>query len=459
MHLDDDAKARIEAYVDELGGLLNNERQRASFALYAVGLFSTVKRKTAEAIATLFEPDPERVDAMHQRLLHIVGQATWSDRAVRRFGANYAIKAIEETRDIDAWILDDTGWVKKGKHSVGVQRQYTGTSGKIDNCQLGVSLCVSAGDLHVPIDFELYLPKAWTDDAARRKQAKIPSDVVFRTKIELADRLLDKACEDSLPKPRVVLADSFYGNSSAFRSGIRSRNLHYAVGIKATTKVHRVDKDGSRRGPATTVERLLERASFRKVTWTQGSRGPMASRFAFLRVMPMRDSDLQPEAVPVWLILEWPFEESEPRRAFLSSLPKHTSHRQLAFLIHQRWRIERSYEDLKQEFGLDHYEGRSFVGWHHHVSVALACYAFVAAEQARLFPPRRTTADTSCPYACPPREALRLLNPNPATRALVAPDELASSLPNLPSQYSSAVPDWAKTESQTHLSTGNTVTQ
>jgi SRSO17 transposase len=388
MSLSNDARSRLDLYLQGVGDLLGHPARRIPFATYVVGLFSTLERKTAEGIAALSAP--EIVEAEHQRLLHIIGQSTWDDRLLRRYSWQQALKATCEHRQIDGWIIDDTGWIKKGNHSVGVQRQYTGTSGKIDNCQVGVSLCVSAGDVQLPIDFELYLPRTWVDDDERRRKAKIPDDLEFKTKPNLAVEMIDRALQDGLPHPTVVLADAGYGNSSDFRLAIRARRLHYAVAVVKTTKVHAVDSTGARRGPATTVDRMAAKATHRRVTWRKGTKGALSSRFAFRRVVPVRDADESPEPNAVWLITEWPYDESEPCKYYLCSLAAHTSHKQLVFAIHQRFRTERMYEDLKQEFGLDHYEGRSFVGWHHHVTAVLVAYSFAAAEQSRLFPPEQT---------------------------------------------------------------------
>ncbi|WP_395854274.1 IS701 family transposase [Cystobacter fuscus] len=194
-----------------------------------MGLLGDGERKSIEPIAARACPDPKKTDAMHQRLLHFAVDSRWSDREVRREAARYALDAMTQREPVEAWIVDDTGFLKQGKHSVGVQRQYTGSAGKITNCQIGVSLSVATRTEHVPLDFELYLPESWANDTARRQEARIPEDIPFKTKPQLAVQMIGRAVTDGVPKG-VVLADSAYGSSGEFRAQVRSLGLHYAVG-------------------------------------------------------------------------------------------------------------------------------------------------------------------------------------------------------------------------------------
>ncbi|MGH7746602.1 MAG: IS701 family transposase [Candidatus Dormibacteria bacterium] len=381
---------RLEKYFDKIGEVLGDERRRASFAMYAMGLFGEGERKSVEPIAARACGDPDDTERAHDRLLHFMTDSKWSDRGVRSTAVQDALSAITAREPVLAWVVDDTGQLKQGTHSVGVQRQYTGTAGKITNCQIAVSLSVTTKTEHLPVDFDLYLPKTWTKDPLRRQEARIPDEVVFRTKPEIAIDLIKRAVADELP-PGVVLADSAYGDSSDFREQIRLLNLDYAVGVHATTKVWLVDRYGRRRGDACSVKKLalkMGRKKFRSVMWRDGTRGPLWSRFARMRVVVEHDDGSDPaRREDLWLLIEWPDNESAPTKYTLSSLPRAVSTKRLVRIVKERYRTERMYEDIKGELGFDHYEGRRFPGWHHHISVVLCCFAFIVAERVRRFPP------------------------------------------------------------------------
>jgi len=385
------AQRRLSDYFDRIGALLGRKGRRESFAIYAEGVFGDGERKSIEPIAARACADPARADAEHQRLLHFALDAPWSDDAVRREAASYALDAMTAREPVDSWIIDDTGFLKQGKHSVGVQRQYTGSAGKTTNCQIGVSLTVATRTEQVPIDFALYLPEVWTESPARRREARIPDDVQFATKTELALRLLQRAVENGVP-PGLVLADQAYGTAREFRNGVRELGLHYGVAVDNRTVVMVFDKLGRRRDEIVSIIDLAHRidaqGGFRRCTWRQGTQEALSARFALRRVVPAYDGAHGIEKrEAVWLLIEWRDNEDQPANCFLCSLPGRPTKKQLVRRVMQRWRIERTYQDLKDELGLDHYEGRRFPGWHHHVSVVLCCYAFVIAERVRHFPP------------------------------------------------------------------------
>jgi SRSO17 transposase len=366
--------------------------------------------------------------------LHFVAESQWDDHAVRRTAAQYAIAAIGQRESIATWIIDDTGFLKQGTHSVGVQRQYTGSAGKIANCQIGVSLSVATQSTHLPVDFELYLPESWASDAHKRREGGVPKDVVFRTKPELALEMVRRALRDNVPQG-VLLADAAYGNSSAFRAAVRAEGLDYAVGIESTTKVWPVV---ARRGQAKSVGELamaLGIRRYRKVTWRDGTRKPLWSWFAACRVVVCHDDGTAvDEREELWLLIEWPPNENEPTKFTLSTLPKRTSVKTLALTTKERWRNERVYEDLKGELGLDHFEGRRFRGWHHHVSVALCCYAFIVAEQARSFPPSGVRAGRIGSQRSTPRTPLRRFIHHDTLGDHASDLTLAAQVPALPSR-------------------------
>lgn len=390
---------RFRSYLDEVGEKLRDKRQRASFALYALGLLTDGERKSMEPIAARACGHPGQTQAVHERLIHFLGGSRWRDEPIRRHAARYAIDAMQQQGPIRTWIVDDTGFLKQGDKSPGVQRQYTGSAGKTANCQVGVSLVLATEHAHVATDFRLYIPESWAQDRPRCRRANIPDDVGYLPKWCLALNMIENALQMGLP-PGVVLADSGYGDTSVFRDTLHLRGLQYAVEVHHTTKVRPVGADGSL-GERVSVADLAPSlvSSLRSVTWREASKGELRSRFARARVAVECANGRLRE--PEWLMIEWPEGESRATKFVLSTLAPSTTCKQMVRTFKSRWRIERSYEDLKGELGLDHYEGRSFIGWHHHVSVVLACYAFLVAEQTRSFPPsaRSQRTDRSLGHA------------------------------------------------------------
>jgi SRSO17 transposase len=399
--LDAAASARLSTYFDEIGTLLRDKRKRASFATYAFGILGEGDRKSAEPIAARACGDPSLARAYHERLLHFLGGAKWDDGRVRRVAARHAMSAMaaQTGEPVSVWIIDDTGMLKQGDDSPGVQRQYTGSAGKVANCQIAVTLSVATRTEAVPIDVALYLPEAWANDHARRVKARIPDDVTFKTKPELALAMIERACLDGLAG-EVVLADAAYGDSSEFRSVLRLYGLDYAVGIGPQTKVFTLDGDNRPRGETASIGDLAEALkpkAFRRCTWRDGTKNVMSSRFCFVRVKTAHDDGFEPtDREPQWLIVEWSNDGREKKKFHLTTLPRRMTKKQIVGLLKERWRTERVYQELKGELGFDHFEGRTFPGWHHHVSVVLCCYAFVIAERVRHFPPSKAeTRDPS----------------------------------------------------------------
>jgi SRSO17 transposase len=389
--LDSTGVVRLEQYFGRIGRHLRDHRSRASFAMYAFGILGDGERKSAEPIAARACGDPEAARATHDKMLYFLGRSRWDDRAVRLEAAGYALEVLGQREVITTWIVDDTGFLKQGNHSVGVQRQYTGSAGKVCNCQIGVSLACATATEHVPIDFELYLPSSWADDPGRRKEARIPDDVVFKTKLDLALGMIERAARAGIPG-EIILADGAYGDSSEFRNAIRLLGFDFGVGIRSSTKVVPIGpRDHPGDAPplsAVDLAKSLGPRGFRRLTWREGTKGRLTSRFAFLRVKTVHDDGVAlANREPLWLIMEWPEGESAPNKFLLSTLPRRMTKKEIVRVIKERWRTERMYEDLKGELGLDHFEGRSFPGWHHHVSTVLCCYNFVVAERVRAFPP------------------------------------------------------------------------
>jgi SRSO17 transposase len=385
--LDDDAAGGVKEFVAKIGSCLGHAKRRASFALYFQGLMGDGARKSMEPIAAKACGDPGRTDAAHQQIGHFISDSRWDDRAVRAVATWEALQAMTARESVVAWIFDDTGFLKQGKHSVGVQRQYTGSAGKIANCQLGVSLTISTYSWHVPCDFELYLPECWLQEP-RRSEGRIPKEIEFRTKPQLALDMMERAVAQGYPRG-VILGDTAYGDVGYFRQRVTELGFEYALGVQGSTLVRRVDKRGRCNGPVERIEDFATRLDVRRVTWRDGTQKRLTARFSFCRVVPASSSnDDTPtrERMPVWLMVEYRDDTGEIKY-YLSSLPEDAPKKRLAYIIKERYRTEQVYRELKSELGLDHFEGRRFTGWHHHVTVALCCYAFAVAVRARAFSP------------------------------------------------------------------------
>jgi SRSO17 transposase len=396
---DNASRLRFEAYIDELVDVIGHADRAVPLHDYCTGLLLPGERKSVEPMAALTAP--ARTAPKHQSLLHFVANATWSDEAVLTKVRQVVLPKIEALGPIEASIVDDTGFPKKGKHSVGVARQYCGQLGKQDNCQAVVSLSIANHHASLPIAHQLYLPEAWADDPDRRKKAKIPEDIVFKTKSRIALDQLKTAHAAGIPLG-TVLADSAYGYDSQFRDGVTKLGLLYAVGIQSNVLMWKADtilpvhgKDGQklprphlREQQISAKELALSHSAeaWETVTWREDG-DAFTSRFARWRVRPLTRAE-QPALVPAeeWLVIEWPEDEAEPTKYWLSTLPADIGLAALIDRIKLRWRIERDYQELKQELGLGHYEGRGWRGLHHHITLCIAAYGFLIAERA-IFPP------------------------------------------------------------------------
>lgn len=385
------------AFVATLANALDNSRQEQAMQDYITGLLMNGEGKSMEPMAARLVAEPADRDAMRQRLQPHVSVSRWDDDAVR---AELANQAESKMRDIEAFVIDDTGFAKKGTHSVGVARQYSGTLARVGNCQVATSLHLVSEASSVCIGMRLYLPKSWADDPERRKKAGVPEDVVFQKKWQIGLDLLDKAQAWGVPK-RFVLSDSGYGDCVEFRQGLDSRELPYVVGISETTVVWRPGEvpqnDGEQEPgkPVSVATLAIERGrhGLSTVTWRRGSRGPQRSQFGFVRVHTAHGhAKGEPPGAEQWLIYEWPGDEDKPTKFWLSTLPADTSKRRLVRLAKLRWRVERDYQDMKQEVGLDDFQGRKWLGFHHHATLCMAAHAFLALN--RVFFPHRSPKTT-----------------------------------------------------------------
>ena len=411
------SEARFAAYVEALVGVIGHADRATPLRGYCTGLLMPAERKSVEPMAAMTAP--ARVAAQHQSRLHFVGQAPWSDAAVLTKVRDLVLPAIERAGPIEAWILDDTGFPKKGRHSVGVARQYCGQLGKQDNCQVAVTLSLANCTASLPVAYRLYLPREWADDPARRRKAGVPEEITFQTKPEIALDQIRAAAEAGLPRG-VILMDAGYGSDTQLRTDVTTLGFRYVTGIlsnisigaQGTAPLPPKPWSGRGRPPKlmrrdsehqpTSVKALalaLAHKAWTEIAWREGAADRLTSRFARLRVRAAhRDYHLGEPRPEEWLLIEWPPEEKEPTKDGLSTLPEDTAFDRLVRLAKLRWRIERDYQELKQELGLGHDEGRGWRGFHHHAPLCIAAYAFLVAERAMLPPSgRREAAQRTVP--------------------------------------------------------------
>lgn len=405
------SEARFEAYIEALTEVIGHADRAEPLKDYCTGLLLPCERKSVEPMAAALEP--ARTAAKHQSLLHFVGQAPWSDEKVLTKTRELALPAMTRAAPIKAWIIDDTAFPKKGRHSVGVAHQYCGQLGKQENCQVAVTLSIANDAASLPVAHRLYLPESWASDAGRRKKAGVPDNIVFKTKPEIALDQIKATIKAGVPEG-AVLADAAYGNDHGFRSAITAEGLCYVMGVLSTTSVWPpgalplAAKEWSGRGrPASRLRRdethrpvsvkalamSVQARSFKKVTWREGTNEALSSRFAAVRVRPAhRDEDRTTPHAALWLLIEWPKGDAEPAKYWLSTLPETTPLKALVDMAKLRWRIERDYQDLKQEIGLGHYEGRSWRGFHHHATLSIAAYGFLVSERETIPPSGASSA-------------------------------------------------------------------
>ncbi len=399
------SEARFEVYLEALVGVIGHADRAAPLRDYCLGLLLPIERKSVEPLAAVTAPS--RASAQHQSLLHLVSNGPWSDDRVLAKVQDLVLPSIERQGPIEAWIVDDTSFPKQGRHSVGVQRQYCGQLGKQENCQVAVSLSIANHHASLPIAYRLYLPEDWAQDGERRRKAKVPETIGFQTKPEIALEQIRSACASGVPRG-AVLVDAAYGNDTRFRSGISELDLAYVAGILPNTSLWAPEMaplppaTSSGRGrPAKRLRRdeehrpvsakalalTLAAEAWQEIRWREGSNDWLASRFARLRVCAAhRDYRLSEPRAEEWLLVEWPQDEAEPTKYWLSTLAEDFSFEQLVDLTKLRWRIERDYRELKQEVGLGHYEGRGWRGFHHHASLCIAAYGFLVSEKETIPP-------------------------------------------------------------------------
>jgi SRSO17 transposase len=389
---------RFAAYIEGLAIAAGHHDRHVPLKNYCKGLLLPGERKSIEPMAARL--DPENTQAMRQCLHHLVARAPWNDEILLERVRSQVLPAMRKQGPVVAWIVDDTGFPKKGKHSVGVARQYCGQIGKQDNCRVAVSLSAATWSSSLPVAYRLYLPKEWAEDAGRREKTEVPKEIDFQTKPAIALDQIREAVAANLDRG-IVLADAAYGVNTEFRNGLTKLNLHYVVGVQSSMTVWEPgkqplpDKPGGKRGrPRTSghqpvsakqLAMSLPSAAFQPIAWREGTDRKLQSRFAAVRIRPAYRNDEKPQQEE-WLLIEWPRGEKEPTKYWVSTLPPTAKLKELVKIAKHRWIIERDYEELKQELGLGHFEGRNWRGFHHHATLCIAAYGFLVAER-NLFSP------------------------------------------------------------------------
>lgn len=388
---------RLDCFLADVTASLGRSERHHWAKIYLQGLLMEGGRKSIEPLA-------ERMGGADvQSLRQFVGQSPWPVEQIQK---QLAEKVVDLLAEPEVWMIDETAFPKAGDASVGVARQYCGALGKIANCQVAVSLHWSTCAASCPLAWRLYLPAAWLATPERRAAGKIPEAVSYQSKNQLALELVDQALAWEVPCLPVV-ADSAYGDDFEFRASLRERGLHYAVAVKAGTKVWTADpaqvtvaaskpRGRPRQYPAlkdmpaaqtlAEIAKDLPPKDWQNVTWRQGTKGPMCSRFARVKVWAAHGWNRaeHPKRVPEWLLIEWPAEAAAPTDYWLAQLgDQPLGLRRLVKIARARWRVELDYRELKEELGLDHYEGRHWLGWHHHVTLVSMAFAFLRTEQAR----------------------------------------------------------------------------
>jgi SRSO17 transposase len=399
---------RFAAYIEGLAIAAGHEDRQAPLKSYCKGLLLPGERKSVEPMAARL--DSENVQPMRQSLHHLVAKAPWSDEVVLEQVRNYVLPTMQKQGPVVAWIVDDTGFPKKGRHSFGVTRQYCGQVGKQENCRVAVSWSVATWSSSLPVAYRLYLPKEWAEDAVKRNRTEVPEEVEFQTKPDIALDQIRAAVTANLDRG-VVLADAAYGLNTEFREELTKLGLQYAVGVQSSMTVWEPGKQplpAKFRGKMGRPPRLLQRTThhqpvsvkqlamslpstaFREITWREGTDRKLRSRFAAVGVRPAhRDYWKAEPHAEEWLWIEWSRGDAEPSKYWMSTLPPDTSLKTLVKMAKHRWIIERDYEELKQELGLGHFEGRNWRGFHHHATLCIAAYGFLVAERNRFSPSAR----------------------------------------------------------------------
>jgi SRSO17 transposase len=378
-----ESEKRFAAYVEQLARVMGHADRKRPLTDYCTGLVMPLERKSVEPLAAVTSPG--HACAQHQSLLHFVGESPWSDEEVLAEVRAMVLPSMERQGPIEAWIIDDTATPKKGKHSVGVAHQYCGQLGKQANCQASVSLSLANHHASLPVAWRLYLPREWTEDRERCRKVGVPRNVRFKTKPQIAYDQIRAAYDAGFPRGDVLM-DAGYGKDTGLRTRLTELGLPYVAGILPQTKLW---AEGRRKSySAEKLALSLPAEAWKEVQWREGTGKRLSSRFARLRVRADHRKALPAEdpRSEEWLLIEWPKSEKKPTKYTLTTLPKDISFARMVDRAKLRWRIERDYQELKQEVGLGHFEGRKWRGFHHHATLCIATYGFLVSEKETIPP-------------------------------------------------------------------------
>ena len=385
-----ESESRFSVFVEELASIIGHADRKQPLRDYCVGLVGPSERKSVEPMAAVTAPG--RTPAQHQSLLHFVGQSEWSDEKVLAKVREIVLPVIEGRGGIEAWIIDDTSFPKQGKHSVGVAHQYCGQLGQEANCQVAVTLSVANHHASLPVAYRLYLPRSWAQDVQRCRKAGVPDKIAFKSKPKIALEQIKQMLAAGVAKG-VLLMDADYGRDGKLRREVATLGLHYVAAIQSSPMVWTpgTGPKPGRKPPKTrgadpdliSVKEMalgLGKQAWQTIRWREGTADWLSSRFARLRIRLARGETDE------WLLIEWPTGEKAPTKYWLSNLPEDIAFRALVDITKLRWRIERDYQELKQEVGLGHFEGRGWRGFHHHATLCIAAYGFLVSERETIPP-------------------------------------------------------------------------
>jgi SRSO17 transposase len=372
---------RFREYLTPLMTHLGRSERRVSAARYVEGLLMPGQRKSIRPMA-------ERLGVDSQSLQQFVTDSPWSDdamwSAIRR-------EIIPHLEPLEAWVVDETGWVKQGSHSVGVSHQYCGAVGKQANCQVSVEVAVSDGEVAAPVGGPLYLPESWTKDRARCAAAGVAEEVEFRTKPELGLDIIRQALRDGVP-PAPVLGDSVYGNSPGFRAGLRELKMEFLLQVDGSAQQGwdqevPTQRQGARRDgrapapPAQTLPELirgLPESAWKNCSWVTTGGATRRTRLAWRPILLEQNRrHAGREREKVWLVVDWPVGDPAPYHYYFADFHRPPTKARCLKLSRSRWHIEQYFQRSKDDLGLDHFEGRSWRGFHHHLVLSAIAYLFI----------------------------------------------------------------------------------